>query len=186
MSEVWKDIPGYEGLYQVSDLGRVRSLDRWVTYKNGKQYFYEGGLRKPTRGTRGRLVIKLSKDNKGKTFYIHSLVAMTFIGDKPEGYVVAHKDGDPDNNRLDNIRFDTQSQNIIDVYRQGKKHGEGKLSLDNVLEIRMLYKTGEYTQMGLGKMFGVSHTTIRKIVIREKFSFLNDNGTIQESNTAVS
>lgn len=187
MSEVWKDIPGYEGLYQVSDLGRVRSLDRikW----NGKSEFVIKGkiLKTSYRNKNNREYVELTDENKKRTkINIHILVAIAFIGPRPESYAVCHIDGNPLNNKLSNIRYDSNRQNQIDVYRQGRKSGNGKLTIEQVLEIRKLYSTGDYTKTKLGEMFEVHSATIGKIINRKRFSWLNDDGSISESKTAVS
>ena len=82
MEEIWKDIEGYEG-YQVSNLGRVRSLDRY----NSRGYWIKGCILKPTMDKKGYLNVGLSKNNQGKTFKVHRLVALHFIPNienKPE------------------------------------------------------------------------------------------------------
>ncbi|MBM6630318.1 HNH endonuclease [Mammaliicoccus vitulinus] len=184
--EIWKAIPGFEGLYEVSDLGRVRSLDREVIYKDGRVRIYKGEILKQYINTHERLKVNLSKDNKAYTKHPHSLVALAFIGERPENYHVCHIDGDLTNNKLTNIRFDTASQNAIDIYRYGKKSGTGKLSIEQVLEIRQLYTTGKYSQRELAQEFNVSRVNINYIVTRKSFTWLNDDGTIDESHTAVS
>lgn len=182
--EVWKDIPEYEGLYQVSNLGRVRSVDREVLCRGGKTRISLGKILKQGKDTNSRLIVGLSKNGKIKTKRSYNLVALAFIGERPEGYQVCHIDGDVTNNKLSNLRYDTRSQNEIDRYKQGRQHG--KLSTDEVLEIRRLYATGEYTKVKLGKMFKVKDTTIYRIINHQTFSWLNDDGTIDESKTSVS
>ena len=184
--EIWKDIKGYEGYYEVSDLGRVRSVDREVIHSNGKVVNYKGRILKQNNNRAGRKQVFLYKDGKATNQGVHILVALTFIGERPKGYDVCHIDGDCTNNKLSNIRFDTKSQNRIDYYRQGSKSGTGKLSIEQVLEIRRLYKTGEYTQVELAEKFNVSRNNIGYIITRKYFTWLNDDGTIEESQTAVS
>jgi len=97
--EIYKDVNGYEGLYQVSNLGRVKS-------------FYSGKERilKPGKHTRGYLLIILRKNKKPKPYRISRLVASTFIGDL-DNKVVDHIDHDVTNNRVDNLRICSQAQN---------------------------------------------------------------------------
>ncbi|WP_204236170.1 NUMOD4 motif-containing HNH endonuclease [Mammaliicoccus sciuri] len=183
--EIWKAIPGYEGHYEVSDLGRVRSVDKEVD--NGKgRYFKKGRVLKQSISNKGRPVVSLCKNRKKYTKHTHSLVALAFIGERPEGYDVCHIDGNVLNNKLSNIRFDTRSQNQIDIYRYGNKSSSGKLSVDKVLEIRRLYSTGNYKQIELAKKFNVGQDNISLIVNRKTFTWLNDDGTIDESHTTVS
>ena len=185
MSEVWKDITGYEGLYQVSDLGRVRSLDKTVNNSRG-YYFKEGKNLKTIKGNDNRQYVNLSVRGIVKRYSIHSLVALAFIGERPEGYHVCHLNGDSLDNRLSNIRYDIASQNEIDKYRYGKKSGRGKLSIEQVLEIRKLYSTNEYTQQKLADIYKVARSTIGYVLREDTFKWLNDDGSIDESDTAVS
>lgn len=110
--EVWKDIKGYEGLYQVSNKGRVKSLKRKVPRGN---YFYSVNekLLKDAPNTGGYLAVSLWKNNKGKTFSIHSLVAIAFLNHKPKGYelVIDHIDENKKNNNLSNLRLVTNRFN---------------------------------------------------------------------------
>ncbi|MBM6630328.1 HNH endonuclease [Mammaliicoccus vitulinus] len=174
-NEEWKDVVGYEGLYEVSNMGNVRSIK-----------FKEERILKQFVNTNGRLQVGLSKDGKKYNKYPHSLVAESFIGERPEGYDVCHLDGDYTNNKLTNIRYDTGSENQIDFYRQGKKSNTGKLSIEQVLEIRRLYATGKYTLKELAKEFNVSLMNISYIVNRKTFPWLNDDGSIDDSVTSVS
>ena len=183
--ETWRDIPGYEGLYQVSDKGRVRSLDRYIEYSNGKLVFYKGKIIKQNEDKHGRMLLRLSKNKNRKSYFVHSLVALAFIGERPKDYVVAHCDGNNKNNDLSNLRYDTVRENSIDMYRHGYKVTIGKLSIEDVVRIRELYKTGDYTQVDIAKMYNVRRPTIGKIVRRETFNWLNDDGSIKESTTAT-
>ena len=186
MSEVWKDIPGYEGLYQASDQGKIRSLDREVVSSIGRVRKFKGKILKFKYYKTGRPCVELYKNGKSKMYKPYYLILLTFVGERPEGYNVAHLDGNFLNNQLSNIRYDTGSENQIDFYRQGKKSNTGKLSIDEVLEIRRLYATGEYKQRELAEMYRITRANIGSITRKETFSWLNDDGTIQESNTAVS
>ena len=185
--ETWKAVVDYEGLYEVSDLGRVRSVDRDVVYLNGQVRHYNGQIMKQTINKQhNRPAVNLIKDKKRHSKYPHILVAEAFIGERPEGYDVCHIDGDCTNNRLENLRYDTKSQNSIDMYRYGGKNGNGKLSIEQVLEIRRLYATGKYKQCELAKKYNVRQTNISHIVRRISYQWLNDDGSIDESQTAVS
>lgn len=113
MAEVWKDIPGYEGLYQVSDLGRVRSLERWrynPKCKDGKQYVPEKILKAAERT--GYLVVAINKNGKRKSYSVHRLVAQAFIPNPENKRTVNHKDGNKKNNRVSNLEWNTDSENV--------------------------------------------------------------------------
>lgn len=184
--EQWLAVVGFEGLYEVSNMGRVRSVDRIITRSDGQLRKFKGGILKEFISSKGRLQVNLTKDKKVHRKTPHSLVALTFIGERPEGYHICHIDGDYTNNRLSNIRYDTVSQNAIDIYRHGSKSGSGKLDIEQVLEIRELYDTGKYYQWELAERYNVSQVNIGHIVNRKYFPWLNDDGTIDESQTAVS
>src|SRR5699024_2266049 len=98
-----------------------------------------------------------------------------------EGMEICHNDSNGKNNRLDNLRYDTRTSNQLDRYRTGDK----KEDIEMVLEIRRLYKTGNYTQAKLGEMFGMRQGSILRIVNRQRYGWLNDDGTIQESKTEI-
>lgn len=117
MSEVWKDVPGYEGKYQVSDHGNVRSVDRLVPHPLTKHKRRKGIPLKQNRNNQERLVVRLC----GKTFYVHTLVALAFLGPKPEGLMVAHLDGNKDINVPQNLMYATARENSQHrVYHGGR------------------------------------------------------------------
>ena len=183
--EIWKDIKGYEGLYQVSNLGRVKSMDKEVDNGRGC-YLKKGKILKQINNGAGRKQVFLYKDGKATNQHVYILVAESFIGERPKGYDVCHLDGDCTNNKLSNLRYDTRSQNQIDLYRQGKKSGTGKLSIEQVLKIRQLYTTGKYSQRELAEKFNVHQNNISRVINRKTYSYINDDGTIDNSSTAVS
>lgn len=112
MEEIWKDIEGYEGLYQVSNFGRVRSLDRVEPYRNGGTRKRKGNMKILHKNKDEYVIITLCKCSKHKTFTVHKLVWTSFVGPIPEGYEINHKDERPENNRLDNLNLLTHKQNI--------------------------------------------------------------------------
>lgn len=110
--EIWKDIDNYIGYYQVSNTGRVKSLDRTIQYKDGRVRFFKGNILKQTFNyKRGYYYITLKKDGIVKTFSVHKLVADTFLG-CANGKVVDHIDNNRKNNNLKNLRFVTQRENL--------------------------------------------------------------------------
>ena len=115
MKEIWKDITNYEGCYQVSNLGRVRSLDRLD--RNGCKR--NGVMKKPQDNGNGYQYVQLKKDAKYKNFYIHRLVAMYFIDEVDGKEYVNHKDGNKKNNRFDNLEWCTESENMKHAYETG-------------------------------------------------------------------
>ena len=110
--EIWKDIEGFEGLYQVSNMGRVKSLERTV-WNKGTGYYMTVSERilKANNVGKGYLQVKLFKDGKRKTCYIHRIVATAFL-DNPKNYnEVNHKDEDKTNNCVDNLEWCSHSYN---------------------------------------------------------------------------
>lgn len=183
--EVWKNVPGYEGLYQVSNLGRVKSLEKKYINSLGRTVIRKECLLslKPTK--RNRVKVVLSKEKSKKYIDVHILVALAFIGERPKGYDVCHKDGNPSNNNVNNLRYDTRSENIIDNYRYGSKHSSGKLSIDDVLEIRKLHRENNISCAKLARSYNVGRTTVSKIVNRKSYTWLDDKGNILDSDTQV-
>jgi hypothetical protein len=127
MLEHWKDIPGYEGRYQVSDLGRVRSVDRLVEFprylrdgawRSASLRKRKGVLLRPGPMRSGHLTVALGRGNSRQ---VHQLVLLAFVGPCPEGHEVLHLDHDPKNNRLDNLKYGTRSENIKMDYAAGRR-----------------------------------------------------------------
>mgnify|MGYP003653923779 FL=1 len=104
--EIWKDVKGYEGVYQVSDLGRVKSLARFRSPREN--------ILKPTPNNKGYLTIGLQKDKKKKTHNIHQVVAIAFLNHIPDGrdIVVDHIDNNKLNNTVKNLQITTHRHNI--------------------------------------------------------------------------
>lgn len=117
--ETWKDIPGYEGSYQVSNSGRVRSFPiQFIGYRGGIHTTH-GKIKKPTDSQDRRYCrVFLSKVSKVKTFSVHRLVAMAFIGD-PSGKHVHHIDNNGHNNHLENLAIVTAGENIRYAFKDG-------------------------------------------------------------------
>ena len=116
--EIWKDVPGYEGCYQVSNLGRVRSLDREVTYTDGRVFSYKGKIINGTNSN-GYRNAGLTINKKVRTFTFSQLVAMAFLDHVPNGHklVVDHINGDKSDNRATNLRIVTHRDNSSTCFR---------------------------------------------------------------------
>lgn len=125
--EEWRDIPGYEGCYQVSSAGRVRSLERVVQSRPGVFRKVPGRVMHSQVGKDGYKRFALARNGKYKYFSCHGIVALAFLGPRPPGMNVCHNDGDGSNNAVSNLRYDTQSSNILDSIKHGT-HAEGSKS----------------------------------------------------------
>lgn len=117
-TEAWRPIAGYEGAYEVSNLGRVRSLDREVYAGQGRMRKSPGRLLSIHKGDHYSKV-RLKLGGSGKTHNVHTLVAVAFLGLRPDGMEVCHNNGQHHDNRLVNLRYDTHSENQRDTVRLG-------------------------------------------------------------------
>ncbi len=178
--ESWRDIPGYEGLYQASDLGRVRSLGRTEEVANRW-----GGMttrvKKPkvmklgsvNNDDRRYVTVGLHKDGKVVTYEVHRLVTLTFIGPMPGGLCTCHNNGNSKDNRLINLRYDTQLGNIADKRAHGT-HVEGeqiswtKLTNEVVRNMRARYASGESAET-IAASCGTNASNVRRICRGERF-----------------
>lgn len=121
MREIWKDIDGYDGIYQVSNMGRVRSIDHVVTRQNGITAMYRGRILTPVG--RPYLHVSLSQGPRIERHRVHRLVAQLFVPN-PNGYTeVDHIDCDKTNNRADNLRWCTHAENMQFAKESGRMSG---------------------------------------------------------------
>lgn len=160
--EIWAPIPGYLGLYEVSDKGRVRSLDRLCLGRDGREELHPGKILAPQKLKNGYLEVYLCRGKGKKHRTIHSLVAEVFLGPRPEGHDVLHKDGNRENNDVANLGYNTRAENLHSTYSYGGKQATGKLSLNDVDEIRDRLSKGELCA-DIAKTFGVTTRAIQHI-----------------------
>lgn len=130
MQEIWKDVPGYEGIYQASNLGNVRSCDRNFVYPSiGKTQFIKGKVLTKFVTNRGYQRVKFSVGSDRKMVSVHRIIAETFIPNPNNYPVVNHIDGDTKNNSVSNLEWCTQSKNIQHAFKNGLSKGlRGDLS----------------------------------------------------------
>lgn len=115
MTERWLPVPGYEGLYEVSDEGRVRSLDKI----NARGRRWKGRILTPAYMPRGYRTVSMWRDGKQKTALVHRLVLFAFAGPQPDGMEALHGNGNPNDNRAVNLRWGTHSENQRDQIAHG-------------------------------------------------------------------
>lgn len=122
--EQWRPVVGLEGLYEVSDQGRVRSLDRVVPHGLYGSASLRGKILKGMMSPAASYP-SVGFGRHGRQ-YIHRLVMAAFVGPKPEGLITCHKNGDTSDNRLQNLRYDTYSSNLDDAVEHGTyRNGHG-------------------------------------------------------------
>lgn len=119
MTEIWKDIEGYEGLYQVSNLGRVKSLERVVSRSDGRTQKVSDKIRKSYLDDDGYPRLSLSREGAKKTVKIHRLVAQAFIYRKAGASEVNHLNGNKQDNSVSNLEWVTSEENIEHSFREG-------------------------------------------------------------------
>lgn len=119
-TECWLPIPDWEGHYEISDLGRIRSVGRHVTDRTGQRTrWYPARPRKISLGTNGYSQVRLCRTDHGATLSVHRLVLLAFEGDGPEGAEVLHVNGNRTDARLVNLRWGTRGENNLDQVRHG-------------------------------------------------------------------
>lgn len=129
MVNIWKDIEGYEGLYQINELGEIKAFERTSIGGFGAVNFRAEHIMKKNLGRNGYLTVRLSKNNKGRTELVHRLLAKSHIPNPSNKPCVNHKNGIKTDNRIENLEWVTYSENnkhAIDnklkLYKKGKLH----------------------------------------------------------------
>lgn len=172
MKEIWKPIAGH-GFYEVSNLGRVRSLPH-TAYRPQGPLSVQGKVLKPQRCGNGKAMqVTLYTNGKSTNYRLHHLVIVTFVGERPDGQECRHLDGDFTNNRLDNLAWGTRKENVADAMRHGtficgERHKNAKLTASQVREIRRRHGSGE-TAASISKDYPVAASTILDIAARKKW-----------------
>jgi hypothetical protein len=173
---MWKDIPGWEGIYQVSDKGEVRSLTRTLRCRSPFGGFenrtFQGKALPGWSMVNGYRAVNLMRPGqKEKTFCVHTLVLLAFVGPRPEGKECCHNNGIRQDNRIANLRYDTKRGNALDRWEHGTlQHVSGanspraKLCATEVRWIRGITPALSYRR--IGRILGVNHHTVRRAALR--------------------
>lgn len=166
----------YAGIYQVSTFGRIKSLRMCCNVH--KKYVYRERILKPNINRCGYKYINLNKIGKTKVFTIHRLVAIHFISNSENKKTVNHKDGNKQNNYIDNLEWSTYSENAKHSFKmglqnnQGENHPQHKLSNKDVIFIRKSKKEKIFKQRELSKMFGVSESVISCAILKKTWNHI--------------
>lgn len=167
--EIWKDIPEYEGLYQASNLGRIKSLERYVNTYNGKakcKKLINGKILKANYTKNGYLKVSLSKNGKLKTFLVHLLVIRTFAGNNL--LYTDHIDCNKSNNNLSNLEYVTPKENTIRAWKNNlvsrKENKIDQYDMDNKF-IKTWFNCGD-----IEKELNINHSNIIKCCKNKRLS----------------
>lgn len=172
--ENWKPVPDWEGIYEVSDLGRVRRLVKGTGTKPGR-------FLNPCFGSNGYVLVHFHYQGRSHARTLHGLVAEAFIGPRPHNFEVNHRDGDKGNNRASNLEYVSRRDNLLHSYKflgrsrnsmPGEKNHKAKLTAADVAEIRRRYSAGQTTHKELAAAFSVAETTIAFITQRRTWKHI--------------
>ena len=172
--EIWKDIPNYEGYYQVSNLSRIRSVDRFFISKKGKKVNVKGQIIKHITNGSGYKQVCLYKNGKQKIILVHRLVAISFINNINNKPQINHIDNNPANNKIENLEWTTQSENIRHADKQNRRDFSRSyrkiISIDIKSRETKIYKT-----INSVKKYGMSPGTVCACLKKNK-GFLTYKG----------
>ena len=179
MKEIWKDIQNYDGLYQVSNLGNVKSLERYFPSKNPKTPIAHVNekILKLSANKKGYLSANLYKNGKMKNIQVHRLVAQAFLPNPSNKLYVNHIDGNKCNNRVDNLEWVTPSENLHHAYStklrtptRGERNRQCKLTTKDIewIKTHVIKGDKEFGCKALAKKFGVTEPHISCIVNGKK------------------
>jgi hypothetical protein len=158
MSEQWRDILGFEGYYAVSNHGRIKRVKDGPGTRAGRI------LKTQNQPNRYPLV-SLKCDGSKRMVYVHQVAAEAWIGPRPKGKVVNHKNGNKEDNRIENLEYCSPRENVDHAVKtgltpRGEKNGKAKLTPDQVIAIR---STKGVSQVKLAKQYGVSKRMVGRI-----------------------
>ena len=176
INEIWKPVLNYEDLYLISNLGNIKSLDRKTTHQGRwikTTTFFQGKPLRVAKTKGGYCYVSLSKDGKGKKHLLHRLVLQSFIGNNENQ--VNHKDGNKQNNNLENLEYCTAQENLLHCTKILKKkigslNGHAKLKESDILKI----KSDTRTLKEIAKDYGVTLQAIHHVKKGKNWTHVND------------
>ena len=174
--ERWRAVVGYEGFYEVSDQGNVRSLPREVVYPKGGVKVWHGRVLSPSIRRYGRRYVTLSVGNVVRSFSIARLMLEAFVG-PANGRMALHKDGSRDNDTLPNLYWGTNVENMSDKVKngnslKGSRHHKAQVTEEQVLAMRARLDAGE-DYRAVSAEFGMSLTATQAIKHRRTWKHLS-------------
>lgn len=193
--EIYVDIQGYKGYYQVSNYGNVKSLDRVIKEKTGKTQTIKGRVLKQRTNPGGYCYIGLRKNGTKATFALHQLVAQAFLDNPENKPIVNHINGIKTDNNVSNLEWATYSENLSHAYSSrlrtavslqtvGSKNYKRKLKSEQVIEIKRLLAAGNLTHKEIAKKYGVSKSTVGNINSNRYWSHITvSNAKCSEKST---
>jgi hypothetical protein len=180
MTEVWKDIPGFEGYYQVSDQGRVKSLARMLPIMGGNYRMKREAILSSAVDETGRHRVTLHKDCSQTTRRVPVLMMAAFVGPRPDGCVIAHLDGNASNNILSNLIYCSQKENarhkkLHGTQPRGETHYKTKFTEEDVRAIRKRYvpRCPRNGCRVIARDLGVHPVTISSIILRKTWAHVD-------------
>lgn len=172
-TEQWKDIPGYEGRYQASTFGRIKSLARIIKTGAVPVFHLKSRILRPAASRQGYLHLPL----EGKDHRIHRLVALTWLPNPANKEQVNHIDGKKANNHVSNLEWTTRAENMkhasaLGLHCFGENKPDAKLTNKQVIAIRWEYKQGNQSQSEIARAHGVHPSVICRIVNNKKWKLI--------------
>lgn len=179
MKEKWKDIPSYEGHYQVSNLGRIKSLEKVIINVNGIKHKRKSRILKPYKDSKGYLCVDLRLDNKRFNARVHRMVGICFIKNPNKYPQINHINGIKTDNNVQNLEWCTNKQNCIHAHQnnltnpaRGVNHGSRVLEEHEVIEIFKEYHENGTYQYLIAKKYGISQGQVHNIVSKKHWGHL--------------
>jgi hypothetical protein len=170
MIEQWKDIPGFEGQYRVSTLGRISSYGRRVQSRSGTRVF-AGRILTPIKTDRGYMMVNLSVNRQRKQMPVHRAVLLAWCGIPDAGMQACHNNGVADDNRLENLRWDTPKNNIADRETHGTKLIGERNPLARLTEEMVRYiRASDRPLKDVANELGVPYSTAKKAKYRKTWA----------------